>query len=282
MAAKISASVGKGGKNKPEDVQAVQEMLNDFTKLGGFKKLDVDGQIGPKTLSAIAAFQTEVVGMPKADSRIDPGGESVKVLSAGASRAAAEQKKAEKAEQKETAAKEKEAEKGKDSGAPAGDPQVKGDVKGIDKGILAVLEAVSAHYGKPIVVEKGKEASTLGSVDPEGLWNDWCSSLDRGKKEASLSSNNQLRGELDKLYNHGKHDEFLKLVATEARGSKGKGKSAHTDGRAIDIKRNTDSKVVAALATILRQENEGDVIHFDDGGKSVPRTITEAMKKKWK
>jgi hypothetical protein len=40
--------------------------------------------------------------------------------------------------------------------------------------------------------------------------------------------------------------------------------------------------VQAALSSILRFEDEGDVLHFDDVGKNVPSKITDDMKKKWK
>ena len=291
MAKKISGSVGKGGKNKSPDTQAVQELLNAFSKKCGFKKLDTDGLIGPKTISAIAAFQKSAMGMSRADSRVDPGGKSFTTLSMGPKKAEAEAKKAEKADQGKEGgddAKQDKKAKGKAKGgdkqadsAQNGKPQVKGATRGIDKKILAVLEAVSAHYGKPIVIETGKQkAAAIG--DAKELWQKWRSDLDSGKRDPNLSRNEKLRKELDAHYSHKKFDEFLKLVAKSSKKSKGGGSDAHATGRAVDIKRNTDQKMVAALATILRREDEENVIHFDDTGKSVPKTITEAMKRKWK
>ena len=81
MAKKISGSVGKGGKNNSEDTRIVQELLNAFSKKCGFKKLDTDGLVGPKTISAIATFQRKAVGMSRADSQVDPGGKSFSTLS---------------------------------------------------------------------------------------------------------------------------------------------------------------------------------------------------------
>jgi hypothetical protein len=285
MAKKISSSVGKGGKNKPEDIKIVQELLNDFTKMCGFKKLDEDGLIGPKTLSAIAEFQKTAVGMSKPDSRIDPGGDSFSTLSKGPKKAEAEAKKAEEAEKEKQAAAE--AKKAKsDKGAEEREkedskPQVRGNTRGIDKKILAVLEAVSAHFGKPIVVENGKQTST-STLSAESLWQDWLSKLDHGKLDPNLKNNPKLRKDLDRLYFDVKQDEFFNLVSKNARNLNSGTSSAHAEGRAIDIKKNTDSKMVAALSTILRYEDEGDVIHFDDTGKSIPRTITADIKKKWK
>ena len=100
MATKLSASVGKGGKNKPEDTKVVQELLNDFTKKGGFKRLDVDGLIGPKTIGAIKSFQQNVVGMKRGDGRVDPGGETMAALVKGPKTLEADGKKEEKQQQK--------------------------------------------------------------------------------------------------------------------------------------------------------------------------------------
>jgi hypothetical protein len=280
MAQKISSSVGKGGKNKPEDVQIVQELLNDFTKMCGFKKLDVDGQIGSKTISAIAEFQKTAVGMSKPDSRIDPNGPSFSTLTKGPKKAEAEVKKAEEAEkEKKEKAEAKKAKAEEDKQKEDSKPQVKGETRGVDKKILAVLEAVSAHYGKTIVIECGKKE--VGNLDPTKLWQKWLSELDRGRKFDAINRNNKLRKELDELYNDGQEEKFVKLYHEKAHANS-KTESAHASGHAVDLKRNTDSKMLAALSSILRYEDEGDVIHFDDVGKNVPSKITDDMKKKWK
>lgn len=74
---KLTASVGKNGKNKPEDVVAVQQLLND----SGGAKLDVDGRVGPKTIRAIGVFQKQKGG--PVDGRVDPGGKTWQALNAG-------------------------------------------------------------------------------------------------------------------------------------------------------------------------------------------------------
>ena len=288
MAKKISGSVGKGGKNKPADVIAVQELLNGFAKKCGFKKLDVDGLIGPKTNTAISAFQKNSLGMARPDGRVDPGGNSMKSLAMGPKKVEAEAKKAEKAEVKKEA-KKKDAKGAKNGdkqadGPGKGKPQVKGDTRGIDKRLLGVLEAVSAHFGKPIVVENGKQSAAAVSADAEQLWQDWDSNrIKRGMGVPALQRDKKLRKDLDDSYCRTDFDKFVKLFEKKVKKSKKGGATdeAHAKGRAVDIKRNTDQKVVAALATILRKEDEDGVIHFDDAGKSLPKTITEAMKKKW-
>src|SRR5580765_7222814 len=76
----IKKSVGKGGKNEEEDVKVVQELLNKFAKLCEYSKLDEDGEVGGKTLAAIAAFQEKVVMMARPDKLISPGGATIKKL----------------------------------------------------------------------------------------------------------------------------------------------------------------------------------------------------------
>lgn len=80
MAKSISGSVGKGGKNRPEDVIVVQYLLNCVpSKQGGpAQELILDGLSGPKTCAAIQRFQSAALGF--ADSRVDPGGQTFTAL----------------------------------------------------------------------------------------------------------------------------------------------------------------------------------------------------------
>jgi hypothetical protein len=71
----ISGSVGKGGKNAPEDVQAVQIALNKKNKAG----LKVDGKSGPATIAVIMEFQKQI-GMHTPDGRVDPGRGTARAL----------------------------------------------------------------------------------------------------------------------------------------------------------------------------------------------------------
>ncbi len=72
----ISASVGKGGKNKDADVKIVQTLLNEKHNAG----LTVDGDCGIKTIAAIKKFQQEKAGFGSPDGRIDPGGKTWQAL----------------------------------------------------------------------------------------------------------------------------------------------------------------------------------------------------------
>jgi len=72
----ISASVGLGGKNTPDDSRKIQQGLNEVpaAKGGASPHLAVDGLPWGKTVAAIRKFQTEHFGAGKADGRVDPNG----------------------------------------------------------------------------------------------------------------------------------------------------------------------------------------------------------------
>src|SRR5436305_5392756 len=76
----ISASVGVGGRNVPEDVRTVQVLLNSIppAKGGPDPLLDVDGLVGPKTITAIRKFQQSQLGFN--DGRVDPGAKTISKL----------------------------------------------------------------------------------------------------------------------------------------------------------------------------------------------------------
>ena len=57
IASSISGSVGRGGKNKPEDTETIQQLLNQSGA-----NLVVDGVVGPKTIGAIDAYQKKTFG----------------------------------------------------------------------------------------------------------------------------------------------------------------------------------------------------------------------------
>ncbi len=80
MAKKLQASVGKGGRNRAEDVLVVQYLLNCVSsKQGGpTKELVLDGLCGSLTESAIVRFQSKSAGF--ADGRVDAGGPTFHTL----------------------------------------------------------------------------------------------------------------------------------------------------------------------------------------------------------
>lgn len=82
----IVRSVGVAGRNDLTDVLVFQLLFN--MNLPHFdapvpKKLDTDGRIGGKTLKAIEAFETRVMGLSASDQMVAPGDATVKALLKG-------------------------------------------------------------------------------------------------------------------------------------------------------------------------------------------------------
>lgn len=71
--AKLAGSVGARGRNFPEDVKLVQELLNRATRVP-WALLAVDGRIGPLTIGRIEDFQRNVLGFSRPDGRVDVAG----------------------------------------------------------------------------------------------------------------------------------------------------------------------------------------------------------------
>src|SRR6266850_3460843 len=83
MVKSIFKSVGRmGGKNGPDDVITVQQLLNKppAAKGGSIPPLDFDGLCGPKTIDAIQKFQLHHFGWSGADGRVDPAGPTLQKL----------------------------------------------------------------------------------------------------------------------------------------------------------------------------------------------------------
>ena len=78
MVQSISGAVGLGGKNRPDDVRTVQELLNKARAASGLPLIKVDGFIGPETIGAIKQLQMSRFGW--ADGRVDPDGPTLAAL----------------------------------------------------------------------------------------------------------------------------------------------------------------------------------------------------------
>jgi len=87
----IEDSVGTNGKNLKADVKVIQAALNlvNNPKFKLPKPLKIDGVISKHnsaTVSAIEAFQSQVVGLKNPDGRVDPNGNTLKTLKANISK----------------------------------------------------------------------------------------------------------------------------------------------------------------------------------------------------
>lgn len=78
----IMKSVGLGGVNMPADVTTIQTLLNMIPQLLGGPNplLKIDGFAGPKTNGAIFGFQKKHFGFAGADSRVDPGQQTLQKI----------------------------------------------------------------------------------------------------------------------------------------------------------------------------------------------------------
>lgn len=79
---KIKKTVGgKVGNGRRDDVKVVQDLLNRHASAVGYKKLEVDGLVGKRTLKTIARFQDAAVPeIRRADAKVDPGNLTIRAL----------------------------------------------------------------------------------------------------------------------------------------------------------------------------------------------------------
>lgn len=70
---RLAGSVGTRGRNFPDDVRLIQELLNRATRVPR-ALLAVDGLIGPLTVGRIEDFQRNVIGFSRPDGRVDVDG----------------------------------------------------------------------------------------------------------------------------------------------------------------------------------------------------------------
>jgi hypothetical protein len=79
----ISASVGRNGANRKDDVLIIQQLINEHLPIP-LRPLDVDGQCGPLTIGAIEEIQRRYLGMKPPDGRVDPNGATFRTLTGAA------------------------------------------------------------------------------------------------------------------------------------------------------------------------------------------------------
>lgn len=86
----LEGSVGLSGRNYPIDVAIIQRLLTDyFTQTIPVKgrcsrvikpAIMIDGECDQALIDRIKAVQTQLLGMKKADGRIDPGGRTLSAI----------------------------------------------------------------------------------------------------------------------------------------------------------------------------------------------------------
>lgn len=269
MADKISASVGKGGKNLEDDVLLVQQLLNQHASGAGFSKLKESGQCDSSTLKAIIKVQ-EAIGMKSPDGRIEPGKTTFQAI-------AARKLPVPEAAPAATAGK--------------GGGKLVGKTSGVNSRILDFAGAVADFYGKDIKVVSGKRSAE----DQAGaMWRNWTKTLKRGKIYKVLQSNSKLLDQLDGLYKTGMEDKSASAKDREAAEAEFRkiivgigGKiSLHLSGEAIDVDPSCMTAAMRqAMQTGLFELAEGKdgkaCFHYDtrDGA---PPVVNDALKKKWK
>ncbi len=79
----IDGSVGKNGRNAPDDVRLIQRLVNQHIRVP-MMPVAVNGVVDPTFIKAIMDFQRRVVGLSSPDGRVDPGGRTFRALSATA------------------------------------------------------------------------------------------------------------------------------------------------------------------------------------------------------
>lgn len=78
----LIASVGKDGKNYPNDVQLVRALLNDnIGRITPLRILNETGACDVLVIAAVECFQRRVLKMTPPDGLVDPGGRTFKRLS---------------------------------------------------------------------------------------------------------------------------------------------------------------------------------------------------------
>ena len=228
---RIKQTVGKRGKNTPDDTTVVQGLLKKMGyKLGktGPKKDGVDGECGDPTVDAIMAYQKKI-GFKKADGLIEPGGRTWTALAEGA-----KNEEAADAAEGDTKSGAKKDDADKNSGGK-GSGEVNGDTAKVGSDIVKVLEAVADHYGATIDI-------TSGWRSPEGqasaMWGGWNKHLAKNGKNGGiyklLQKDGKLRAEMDEQFKNGDQNKFTALVVKNAAGL-----SLHLTGRAVDVSKKT-------------------------------------------
>lgn len=156
---------------------------------------------------------------------------------------------------------------------------VTGKTGGIERKLMNVLNAVSAHFGKPIEIVSGQRNRNQQLSE---LFANWQSHLRNGRDNAYLAGNEKLRLELDALKQARDRKGFIELLARKADIN---ALSRHMTGDEVDLSASADPAIVEALASCLNhrtgRNSEGTRVHHFDNTR-VGWPIPESTRARWK
>lgn len=156
---------------------------------------------------------------------------------------------------------------------------VTGKTSGVNRKILRILNAVSAHFDTPLTVISGKRDPKAQAT---AMFMGWQRHLRQGKAYAHLRSNDKLRLKLDDLKQGKDRQGFVDHVLAKLDLTK---ITPHMTGDAVDLPHTTPPEIIEALATVLHHEpeknTEGTRCHHFDTRKAL-WPIPLAARERWK
>lgn len=164
---------------------------------------------------------------------------------------------------------------------PAPEPAgtVTGKTAGIERKLMNVLTAVSAHFGQPIDIVSGLRNRNQQLSE---MFANWQSHLRNGRDNAYLADNEKLRLQLEELKQAKDRKGFIEMLGKKADIDK---LSRHMTGDEVDLAPSTDPEIVAALASCLNhragRNSEGKRVHHFDNTRVV-WPIPESTRARWK
>ena len=242
----IHQSVGKNAVNNESDVELVQTLLNARGTTQPL--LRVDKKMGALTIAAIEKFQSKVVGI-QPDGVISPGLRTWNVLSKGQSNNLAHG--------------------GHNKNIGIGTPWPQIRVKdnsvdlNIDDRLINYLIAAGDFFGATLVVTSGLRDVYQQS---DSMWNNWDAIMDKKSTlhYIYLEQNPKVKAQLNEFCAKGDKNSFTSRIKEI-----GKDISRHLVGEAVDIKLETDHRIIDALRKGLHfideRKSDGTPIckHFD-------------------
>lgn len=162
--------------------------------------------------------------------------------------------------------------------APEGQGVVTGKASGVNRKILSVLRAVSAHYNEPIRIQSGKRDPKATAT---AIFMNWNGHLRQGKALPYFRKTEKLRSKLDALKQEKNRSGFEEHLLNKADVDL---LSPHMVGDAVDLPSDTPDHIIEALATCLNYKSEKNtegkrVHHFDV--ERVVWPIPDSARSRW-